>query len=263
MLMLPVEKITRESSNSQTYYFRYKLDAKPGQFVMLWVPELDQKPMSVSYQDKTMFGLTVMCVGPFTKKLCAVKEGTLLGIQGPYGNSFSVEGKVKDVVLVGGGCGAAPMAFLAEELANAGKNVTVINGALSEENLIFKDRFLGNKRIKTIFCTNDGSFGEKGFTTDILSRFLGENKVDKVYSCGPELMMKKVFEICEEREIECEASLERYMKCGIGLCGNCCIDDQLVCKDGPVFNSEKLRKLSEFGEIARDKTGKKVSIEEY
>ncbi len=70
--------------------------------------------------------------------------------------------------------------------------------------------------------------------------------------------MKKVFEICEEQEIECQASLERYMKCGFGICGQCCIDDIMVCKDGPVLNSEQLRKLTEFGVFERDKSGSKV-----
>jgi len=75
--------------------------------------------------------------------------------------------------------------------------------------------------------------------------------------------VQKVFELCEKHKVVCQASLERFMKCGIGICGSCCINEQLVCKDGPVFNSQQLRKLTELGKFARLKSGKKVLIEEY
>jgi dihydroorotate dehydrogenase electron transfer subunit len=111
-----------------------------------------------------------------------------------------------------------------------------------------------------IVSTDDGSFGIKGFTTDVLMDLLKKEKFDCVYTCGPEVMMKKVFDICDDKGIKCQASLERYMKCGFGLCGTCCIDDKLICKDGPVFDSNQLRKLSEFGVFNRDKSGSKVYL---
>ena len=83
------------------------------------------------------------------------------------------------------------------------------------------------------------------------------------FVCGPEIMMKCVFDICEEHKIPCQLSLERYMSCGFGVCGKCAIDDMCVCKDGPVFNSEQLRKLTEFGKFARLKSGKLVKLKEY
>ena len=76
-------------------------------------------------------------------------------------------------------------------------------------------------------------------------------------------MIKKIFDICEKNKIELQASLERFCKCGIGICGSCVINDQLVCKDGPVFNSKQIRKLTELGKFARLKSGKKVPIKEY
>ena len=113
--------------------------------------------------------------------------------------------------------------------------------------------------------TDDGSFGRKGFTTDILREVLEnkKNKIKIVYTCGPEIMMKKVFEMCRKYKVECEASLERYMACGFGICGKCMVDDKILCVDGPIFNSKQLSQLLEFGNTARLKSGRKVSLKEY
>ncbi|MBI2124338.1 hypothetical protein HYT92_00965 [Candidatus Pacearchaeota archaeon] len=88
-------------------------------------------------------------------------------------------------------------------------------------------------------------------------------KIKIVYTCGPEIMMKKVFDICKKYKVEMEASLERMMKCGFGICGACMINDKIVCMDGSIFNSEQLNKLPEFGKFARLKTGRKVTLKEY
>jgi len=84
-----------------------------------------------------------------------------------------------------------------------------------------------------------------------------------VYSCGPELMLYKLFQICEKHDIEFYASLERIMRCGCGLCGLCAIDPTglLVCKDGPIFSRDLLRKMEDFGKFTRDITGKKIPLE--
>ena len=92
---------------------------------------------------------------------------------------------------------------------------------------------------------------------------LKEKKYSKVYSCGPEIMAKAVFDLCEKHKINCEISLERYMRCGFGVCGACACSDKLVCKDGPVFNSKELRNMQDFGSSALLKSGKKVPLNEY
>ena len=115
-----------------------------------------------------------------------------------------------------------------------------------------------------IAATDDGSYGRKAFTTEVLEEVLGENKEIKiVQTCGPEIMMKKILDICNKYKVECEASLERVMKCSFGICGSCMINDKLVCRDGPIFNSKQLNKLSEFGNFARLKSGKKVTVKDY
>ena len=93
--------------------------------------------------------------------------------------------------------------------------------------------------------------------------FLKEGKIKIVYNCGPEVMMKKVLELCNKYNVQCEGSVERYMKCAFGICGACAIDDKFVCYDGPIFNKKQLNELKEFGKFARLKIGKKVTIKEY
>ena len=115
-----------------------------------------------------------------------------------------------------------------------------------------------------LISTDDGSEGYKGYTTDILEEKLlkKNNKIDKVYSCGPEIMMKKVVDICYKYKVSCEVSLERYMKCGFGVCGQCSVDLEgiCICQDGPVFSGTKVGKIKEFGKYHRDKAGIKKSF---
>ena len=199
------------------------------------------KPFGVSYLKDNSFGITVCKVGPFTDKLFKLKKGDVVGIQGPYGNSFSTT--TKNAVLVAGGYGAAPLGFLADTLVKKGTKVTFIIGAKCDDELVYKQRFK-NSKVNLIMTTDDGSCGRKGFTTDVLKNFLQINKkVDMIYSCGPEIMTKGVFRIAQGKNIRIQASLEAYIKCGIGICDECSICGQRICKDGPVFDEYQLKKL--------------------
>jgi dihydroorotate dehydrogenase electron transfer subunit len=257
--VMEIEKIVDEGKDFKTFLFRHNLGAKPGQFVMVWLPRVDEKPFSISFQDNERFAITVMKVGPFTEKLFKLKPGDKLGIRGPYGSTFTLSDK--KTVLVGGGCGTAPMGFLAEELKKAGADVNFIIGAKSKDYLIYLDR-MKKAGIKTFVTTDDGSFGVKGFTTELLKDFIEKNKLDMVYACGPEVMLKPVVEMCAKASVPCEVSMERYMKCGFGICGQCCVDDSgvRVCKEGPVFSGEKIIGISEFGSHKRSASGKKVDL---
>ncbi|MBW2977713.1 dihydroorotate dehydrogenase electron transfer subunit [Candidatus Woesearchaeota archaeon] len=257
--MLEIEKVVEEAEDFKTFIFRYELKAKPGQFVMAWIPRLDEKPFSISFQDSSRFGITVFKVGKFTSELFKLEKGDKMGIRGPYGKGFSLKGK--RVVLVGGGCGTAPLGFLADELKKRRADVHFIIGARNKDYLLFEKR-MRLSGIKTYFATDDGSYGFKGFTTQLLEDFLKKNRVDIVYACGPEVMMKFVVNICAKFNVQCEVSLERYMKCGIGVCGQCCIDHsgETVCRDGPVFPGHVVKEMPEFGKYKREKSGKKVCI---
>ncbi len=249
--MLEISKIVKEGKDVKSFFFKYSLDFKPGQFIMVWLPGVDEKPMAVSYHKKNEFAFTTRAVGKFTNALLKLKKGDKVGIRGPYGNGFSAK---SNACVVAGGIGMAALSVLIDKL----KNPIIINGARNKDCLLYQKRFK-----KMLIATDDGTCGRKCFTTDILEEVLAKNKIKIVYTCGPEIMMKKVIGICNKHKIECEASLERIMKCGFGVCGACMCNDKLVCKDGPVFTSEQLSKMSEFGNFARLKSGKKASLKDY
>ncbi len=258
-VMTRIERIEEEARDTRSFWFSGSMGAVPGQFVMMWIPGAGQKPFGISYQRKGTFALTVRKVGDFTEKLFSMKEGDRVGLQGPYGNGFSCKGK--RVVAVGGGYGTAPIAFLADCMSGKGSTVFMITGAATEEYLLYRKRFARGKA-KVTYATDDGSFGHKGFCTECLLETLSSQKIDMVYCCGPEVMMKKVLDICREKGIPAEMSLERYMKCGFGVCGSCCLEGTgwRVCRDGPVFTSEQLSKVTGFGREKRDAAGRRVNV---
>lgn len=256
-IILPIKKINQETENTKTFVFDYTLNAKPGQFVMLWIPRVDQKPISVSRQTKTSFELTVFKIAKATQELFNMKVGDKVGISGPYGNNFEIKPK-SNIILIGGGCGSAPMRFLADEAKKAKCTITFITGAKSGKDVLFKKEFSN-----TCVVTDDGSEGFKGYTTQKLEELLKnkQNNYSKIYTCGPEIMMKRIVEICEKYKVPCEISMERYMKCGFGICGQCAVDQLgiCICQDGPVFSYKLAKKITEFGKYHRDKSGQKIN----
>jgi len=252
-----IEKVVENTPIHKTFYFSDEecRNAEPGQFVMVWIPGIDEVPMSLSFIGRQQ-AVTVEAKGEGTKKMHEMKGGDKIGIRGPYGKGFSVhEGKL---LFIAGGTGIAPLLPLIK--MSKGEK-TVVLGARSSYLLLFEEE-LNGMDVELHISTDDGSKGHKGFVTDLLESLVeGTNKkFDMVYTCGPEMMMRKVLDFCLEHGIPMEASLERYMKCGIGICGSCAIDGYLVCRDGPVFGSDVLSKIDDFGKWKRDETGKKVEI---
>ncbi|MFC2174262.1 dihydroorotate dehydrogenase electron transfer subunit [archaeon] len=227
--------------------FDTEFDFVPGQFIMVWVPGVDEIPISLSAPNQ----ITVKRVGDATNALLNLKKGDFIGVRGPYGNGFAIEGH--RVLLVGGGVGIAPM----KALAHSGeKDFTSIIGAQDKTELFYKKYFPGLH-----VCTDDGSEGEKAFTTVVAERLLKEQEFDAVAACGPEIMLKFLFKICEEANVPVYFSMERWMKCGFGVCGHCSVDPTgwRVCKEGPVADSKILRD-SEFFNYKRDQAGREVKL---
>ncbi|MAG91912.1 dihydroorotate dehydrogenase electron transfer subunit [Candidatus Woesearchaeota archaeon] len=252
--IMEVSKVVDEGKNQKSFFFKGNIMSKPGQFIMVWIPGLDEKPMAVSYHNKNEFAFTSQAIGKFTNALENIKKGNKLGIRGPYGSSFPLK---NNACVVAGGVGLSSVSTLIDALHNP----LIIYGARTKDHLIYLKRFK-NKNLK--ITTDDGSFGRKGYNTAILDEVLSKNKKIKVvYTCGPEIMMKKVLDICNKHKVECQASVERFMACGFGICGKCMVNDRIVCIDGPIFNSKQLSKMSEFGNFARLKSGRKVTIQEY
>ena len=136
--------------------------------------------------------------------------------------------------------------------------MTVLIGAKSKEEVFFEDlanQLLQNNPHKVIVTTDDGSYGEKGFVTDMVEKLVNQAKFDGVYTCGPEIMMYKTVNLAHSKGMFVQASLERMMKCGVGICGSCCVGEDLVCKDGTVFDGDHLTSNKEFGHFYRNKAG--------
>lgn len=258
--MVPIVRIHEENPHTRTFFFKHRLEAKPGQFVMLWQPGFDEKPMSVAFDDPKSgeFALTVAKVGPSTEHLFMLKKGDRLGVRGPYGTNYSLPEKPKHkrLIMVGGGFGSAPLRFLTEQAVPQGFHVDFIQGARSIDRLILqKDIHALGAHLHV--ATNDGSEGIKGLVTDVLETLMSKNKYDAVYTCGPELMMQAVGKLSESHDVPCQVSVERYMKCGFGVCGQCDCGGLLTCVEGPVVSYADIKKNPEFGVFHRDGAGLK------
>ena len=258
-----IEQIICETPTVKTFVFKDKISsyARPGQFLMVWIPRTEELPMSVMVCDrKEHAAITIRKLGFGSSALFDKRVGDVIGIRGPYGNEFKIGKDTKKVLLIGGGTGLVPLLRLATMLNVAKVDTTIIIGARSKQEVFFEKKahdLLDKTKHKVIISTEDGSYGIKGNTTDAMLFIIKKEKFDTVYTCGPELMMKKVFDIGSANALSVQASLERYMKCGIGICASCCIGDRLVCKDGTVFNEKQLSVMAEFGKIYRDKSGRR------
>jgi dihydroorotate dehydrogenase electron transfer subunit len=250
--MFTIKKIVDEGPSVKTFFLDGIIQAYPGMFFMVWLPDVDEKPFALSYSGKEP-ALTIRKVGKGTEAFHKLKKGDMIGLRGPFGNGFTVK-KGDKVAIVAGGIGLIALAGLIDELPGA----TVISGAKSKEEMIFKGRWK-NMHI----CTDDGSEGEKMFSPQLFEKIIEKKKFDMVYTCGPEPMIKAMLDICVKKKIPMQASLERYMKCGMGVCASCVCGDRLVCKDGPVFSDKELKKMDDFGNSALLMSGKKASMKEY
>jgi len=241
-----IEKIVEETPTIRTFFFDTSFELIPGQFVMVWIRGVDEIPMALSYEN----AITIQKVGPATSALFELEECDSLGIRGPFGNGFDI--KKGRILLIAGGVGAAPLAPLAEKAKASGVKVTTLLGAKTKDELLFKKRFkaVGDVRI----ATDDGSDGKHGFVTQLIEE---RESYNQIYCCGPEIMMKKVLDMVAPSKAQ--FSLHRYIKCGIGICGACCVDGLRVCKDGPVFSGDVLKK-TEFGAYRRNECGEKVKV---
>jgi dihydroorotate dehydrogenase electron transfer subunit len=265
MRTVKLQKIAKESPTVKTFFFKDSLCArgKPGQFMMVWLPGFDEIPMSISLTlPNGLISITVANVGEATKLLHQKKKGDTIGVRGPFGNSFQpVKGKV---LLVGGGTGIAPLFFLATKLLELKADVTFLLGAKTKEELLFLSQIegvLSKAGNVTAASTEDGSYGHKGVVTELAENTLKRGKFDMIYACGKELMLLKVFMLAEKHKTPLQASLERLIRCAIGLCGSCTIGKYRVCIDGPVFTGEQLREVKdEFGCCKRDFDGRKIPV---
>lgn len=261
-------------------------NALPGQFAEVRVDDLAspdantsnkqvllRRPFSFSCAETIgdeVFAEILYCVlGAGTLRMTTLKKDDTISIIAPLGNSFTIDDSCKTAILVGGGMGAAPLQILAQYLHDNHKeiNMHAFIGAQDAKGLPFfhvHEHIEQGKVVediiefskygaKTYISTDDGSAGMKGFVTQLWSKWLDENEINiddtTVYTCGPEVMMQTVTKIAAQNKLPCQASLERMMGCGIGLCQSCAVECKcsnnetvykLCCKDGPVFDASEV-----------------------
>jgi dihydroorotate dehydrogenase electron transfer subunit len=220
----------------------------PGQFAEIRIDGSPttflRRPISINYVDraKNEIWFLVQLVGDGTRQLAKLQKGDTLNVVLPLGNGFTLPATTADFkpLLVGGGVGVAPMLMLGAELAKMGVKPTFLLGARSSKDLLELDEF---ERLGRVFCTTeDASKGEKGFVTQ--HSLLTKESFSQIYTCGPKPMMMAVAKYAKASATACEVSLENKMACGVGAC-LCCVEKTdvghvCVCKDGPVFNINKL-----------------------
>jgi dihydroorotate dehydrogenase electron transfer subunit len=255
--MSRIVETRRETPLVKTFVLDADIDARPGQFVMLWLPGVDEKPMSIA--GMRPLTLSVARVGPMTAELHALGPGDYLGWRGPFGRPFQLE-PGRHALLAAGGYGSAPLYPLAQQALAAGLDVTVAIGARVADELLYADRFAA-RGAPLLLSTNDGSRGAHGFVTDAIRQSPISNLQSlTVYACGPERMLVALHALCRANGWRGQLSVERYMKCGFGICGQCALDDLLVCVDGPVLTLDQLEGKRDFGHFHRGPTGRRLEI---
>jgi len=231
--------------------------AVPGQFINIRVSDrydpLLRRPLSIHGVSGGKVQVLYEVIGNATAILAQKKAGECLDIIGPLGKGFDYQAnnlQPQVSILIAGGMGVAPLMFLAEKLAKGksqkakGKS-SVLIGAKTKEQLLCASDFkkLG---FPVKVATDDGSRGFRGKVSDLLEQLLSTDDYlsPVIYSCGPKPMLKAVADICAERSISAQLSLEEHMSCGIGACLGCVVRTKegfkRVCKEGPVFNSREL-----------------------
>ena len=246
-----ITEVRSEAPLIRTYRLDKDLDPAPGQYLMLWIRGVDEIPMSFSSPDT----ITVQSVGEATAALFKMGAGRSVGVRGPLGNGFVLRGK--RILLIGGGVGTAPLAFLGEQARRAEISVASLIGFRSQGDIIFQERFENISDINTIITTDDGSAGIPGHVSAGLAH-LDIESFDQIYLCGPEVMMWDIISRLREHADRIQACINRYFKCAAGVCGSCCLDPEglRICVEGPVIQANRLLE-GEFGRYRRDGSGSK------
>ena len=225
----------------------------PGQFVMLDVPERIRPYLRRAYSvadarpESGEVEFLVKTVGPGTRALEELPEGSEAALLGPLGNSFSVAGLSAGarVAVVAGGIGAAPFPLLYRALGRASIAADLFLGGRGEKDLAFRRRFDGLVTGETVLATDDGSLGEKGFVTEVFRGRARQTRYTRVYACGPMPMFRALAGVTRELAIEAEFSTEAEMGCGFGACLGCVIPGVekpflVSCSEGPILAPEKI-----------------------
>lgn len=242
-----VRKVWRLTRTIKEYTIILKedIDPAPGQFAMIWIPGVGEIPLSFTDYSLQTVKFIINRVGLVTTYIHRnVVEGSKIFLRGPLGNGFTIYSS-KNCLLVGGGYGLAPLYYLAKKLSMRGCRLKTLLGFKNSTDVFYVDEF---RRISdTHTSTEDGEEGFRGTAVELMKNILEKESFDIVYACGRDEMLTKIVKECVARNMKIEVSLERIIKCGLGICGSCSIEPLglRVCRDGPVFDGNLLLKLED------------------
>jgi NAD(P)H-flavin reductase len=266
---MPIQGVVRELDDT----FTLQIDASarpgglafaPGQFNMLYAFGIGEVPISISGDPARPQALvhTIRAVGSVTRPMQALRRGDVVGVRGPYGSSWPLaEARGKDVVIVAGGLGLAPLRpAILDVLAHRGdyKRVSILYGARSPEAILYRaeleawrGRFDVDVEV-TVDRAGADWMGQVGVVTALVAQATFDPASAVAMLCGPEVMMRFTVRELERRGLANASiwvSMERSMKCGVGLCGHCQYGPTFVCKDGPVFRFDRVASIFYLREV--------------
>jgi len=259
-----IKNVKFETNNTNTYTITFSdsklqkdFSPKPGQFIMLSIFGAGESAISLSDIGKNgSIITTIRNVGSVTNSILALEKGDYIGLRGPYGNGWPLDKiKGKDVLIVSGGMGIAPLRGVINYIKNNRKDygfLEILYGARTPNDMIFTYEFDKWRKIRRsrLELTVDSMPVESqfecklGLVTSCFPRMKTKIKNSIVFLCGPEIMMRyaaKCLETIGFKENQIYLSLERRMKCGIGKCGHCQVGLKFVCKDGPIFSYSDIK----------------------
>lgn len=241
--------LRRESIGEQYHVLTFDvptgIHALPGQFTMLRGAEWGDAPLLPRPMSYLTAGATpsvlIKVLGEGTLRMARAEPGEPFTMLGPLGNTWRPSSPGRRPLLIAGGVGIAPLLFLARALAGHGVRPTAIYGGRTARDLPLEDEL--SDVCDVLLCTEDGSRGHRGRVTDLLGQALGEGM--EVYTCGPDRMMAAVAQLCAERDVPCEASLETPMACGYGVCLGCPVATTegtylYACTEGPCVDARRI-----------------------
>ncbi|MEM3819310.1 MAG: dihydroorotate dehydrogenase electron transfer subunit [Nitrososphaerota archaeon] len=250
-----VHKVRRLTQKVREYIIVLKeeIDPDPGQFAMLWVPGVGEIPLSFAdYTSKTV-KFVISRVGAVTTYIHQnIGEGSKILLRGPLGKGFTIYPS-RNCLLVGGGYGLAPLHYLAKKLSTKGCRLKILLGFKNSTDIFYVDEFRSISN--TFISSEDGEEEFRGTVVELMKNILEEESFAIVYACGREEMLVKIARECAARNVKLEVSLERIIKCGLGVCGSCSIEPLglRVCRDGPVFDGGILLRLEDLSRRSNEK----------
>lgn len=233
-LPLRVRESIVENYRTRTIVLNTSIAADPGQFAMLWLPGLDEKPFSL--RSAAPLAFTIAAVGPFSRAVHSLQPGDRIWFRGPFGRGFKLRGR--DHLMVGGGYGVAPLLYLAQMAQAHGDRVRMVIGARVAADLLLTKGFHAFGA-EVHLAIEDGSGGgqarvTQGRVTDVVGPLIATDRPATLYACGPHGMLDALAAQSAAAQLPAQLAWEAYMRCGIGICGSCEHGGRLVCADGPV-----------------------------